>query len=67
MLILSVITAFFDMFVLEYSFFISLKNLFFSEIAVGRNIVWTGAVVGLLSSIITDIRLYLNKKRLEEN
>lgn len=64
---LSMITAIFDMFILEYSFWISLKNLFFSEIAVGRNTVWAGAIVGLLSSIIIDVRLYLNNKKLEGN
>jgi hypothetical protein len=41
--------------------------LFFSEVSVGRNIVWTGTLIGLMGSIIIDIRLKLNKKKPEEN
>jgi hypothetical protein len=67
LLMLSFITAFFDTYVFEYSFFSSLKNLFFSEVSVGRNIVWTGTLIGLMGSIIIDIRLKLNKKKPEEN
>lgn len=60
--LLSLLLAFFDMMLFEYSFLEALKNLFVSEIAAGRYIVITGAVVGLISSIVLDIRLYLAKK-----
>ncbi|WML49488.1 hypothetical protein RCG23_05665 [Neobacillus sp. PS3-34] len=61
--LLIMLTAFFDMRLFEYSIWEALKNLLYTEIAVGRLIVLIGAVIGLSFSMVADIRLYLKKKK----
>lgn len=60
---MTLLLALFDMSVFEYSLLDALKNLYISEIAAGRYIVILGAIVGLASSIVLDIRIYLSKKK----
>lgn len=61
--LLIMLTAFFDMRLFEYSIWEALKNLLYTEIAVGRLIVLIGAVIGLSFSMVADFRLYLKKKK----
>ncbi len=65
--LLSIIMIFFDTLIFGYSFWESSLNLFYTEIAVGKYIVFTGAVFGLLASIIIDVRVYLLKRKIGEN
>ncbi|NRD78646.1 hypothetical protein HPT25_14895 [Bacillus sp. BRMEA1] len=60
---LTVLLAIFDMKIFEYPFLLAVKNIIFSEIAAGRYIVILGGTGGLVSSVIIDVRLYLQKKR----
>lgn len=65
--LLSILVAFFDTQIFGYSFWEAYVNIFYTEIAVGKYIVITGILFGLISSIIIDIRIYLNKRKIEEN
>lgn len=66
-ILLSVIVSFFDTLIFGYSFWEAFINLFYTEIAVGKYIVMLGILSGLISSVIIDIRIHLNKKSVKEN
>ncbi len=61
-LLLSGLLAFFDTMLFEYSFLEALRHLFISEIAAGRYIAVAGACIGIIASIMIDVRLHLLKK-----
>ncbi|MGG5253188.1 hypothetical protein ACQYAD_06805 [Neobacillus sp. SM06] len=65
--LLSIIITFFDTVIFGYSFWESYLNLFYTEIAVGKYIVFTGAFFGFLISMIIDLRMYLTKRKIGEN
>lgn len=66
-ILLSVIVSFFDTMIFGYSFLEAAINLFYTEIAVGKYIVLLGIFSGMISSVIIDIRIHLNKKSVKEN
>lgn len=67
LILLSIIVAFFDTITLGYSFWGAYVNLFYTEVAIGRYFVLTGLMIGLIGSLIIDLRIHLNKRKIEEN
>lgn len=61
-ILLLTITTLFDLAVYKKDISETLHSLLFSYVGSGRYIAYLGAGVGLFSSIITDYRLYKNKK-----
>ncbi|MCM3690118.1 hypothetical protein [Neobacillus niacini] len=61
-ILLTILIALFDMSLFEFSFFEAMKNILYSEIAIGRYIALFGAVLGLISSVIIDFRIHRSKK-----
>ncbi len=62
-LFLTGLLALFDTQLFGYTFISAIQHLLFSEIAAGRYIVITGAIVGLISSVVIDVRIYLSKRK----
>lgn len=60
--LLIILIALFDMKLFELAFFDALKNIFYSEIAIGRYISFLGAALGMISSLIIDFRIKTSKK-----
>ncbi|MED4203446.1 hypothetical protein [Neobacillus mesonae] len=65
--LLTLLIAFFDTRIFEYSYVEALRNLFFTEIAAGKYIVFAGLLVGLMISMIIDVRIFLSKKNIKTN
>lgn len=64
---LTLLIALFDMSLFEYSFFEAIINILTSEIAIGRYIALMGAALGLISSVIIDVRIHRSKKESNVN
>jgi hypothetical protein len=65
--LLTILIALFDMSLFEFSFFEAMINILFSEIAIGRYIALFGAALGLISSVMIDIRIHRTKKDSNDN
>lgn len=62
-LLLTILTALFDMKIFDYTILEALRNLLYTEIATGRMIVVVSVLIGLLSSAVIDFRLFKAKKK----
>jgi len=58
-----VLTALFDSALYHYSIWEGLKYLLFTEISMDMAYLISGLLIGLVFCIVTDIRLYRNKKK----
>jgi hypothetical protein len=63
LMFLSILLALFDMKLFELTFFEALIKIFSSEIAVGGYISIAGAFLGLIWSVVVDVRIYRSNKK----
>ncbi|MFP7295891.1 hypothetical protein [Neobacillus niacini] len=62
-ILLTILIGLFDMRLFEYSFLEAIINILYSEIAIGRYIALFGAALGLISSVIIDMRIHRSKRK----
>ncbi|MEH7113865.1 hypothetical protein V7124_15940 [Neobacillus niacini] len=63
LIFLSILLALFDIKLFELTFFEAIVKIYYSEIAVGRYFSFAGAFLGLIWSVVVDVRIYRSNKK----
>lgn len=61
--LMALLATVFDMKIFDFTFWEALRNLLFSEVATGRMIILVTIAIGLVSSIVTDFRIFKARKQ----